>query len=294
VSSFEVVSTAPLGPNPIEYTIDPGLPPQLVSNEKVGSPDAREFFRVGKLIPAGQVVVTVPPKTGVAEALAIMNKNGFSQLPVVAGNTVIGVFTFRSLALRLANLRPQDNPLNAHVDDLVDPPSFVRASEEVEEILAPLDRDGFVIVGHEKHMDGVVTATDMFNFLWKTTQPFVLLQDIEFAIRYLMRSACGSGEELAERIAVALNPEVEAPCSALDELTLGQTLTVLRHGDNFGRCFSTTFGDNRALVNRYLDHTPAIRNKVFHFRDDITDEERTILFDTRLWLWRRVEIAKAR
>ena len=85
----------------------------------------REFFRVASLIPGGQDVVSVPPGTRVRDALALMTAHGFSQLPVIAGRTVIGVFTFRSLALGLASVRRQDDPLDAAVDDLVEDLGFV-------------------------------------------------------------------------------------------------------------------------------------------------------------------------
>ena len=119
-----------------------------------------------------------------------------------------------------------------------------RASDEVGEILARLDRDGAVLVGDETNVVAVATTADVMTFLWETTRPFVLLQDIELAVRDLIRSACPASDELARRIAAAFGSEREAPPSTLEELTMGELLNVLLHGDNFGQCFRRTFGES--------------------------------------------------
>ena len=150
------------------------------------------FFHVGRLIPSDQDVVTIAPGTTVADALEMMRKHDFDQLPVVAGNRVVGVFTYRSLAFGLANVRRHDDPQYVPVDDLLEDLQFVRASEEVGPIIDHLNRDGAVLVGDEDRLRAVATATDVTSFLWRATRPFVLLQDIELALRELMRSACST------------------------------------------------------------------------------------------------------
>ena len=56
------------------------------------------FHRINRIIPTNQKLLTVPPKCKVREAVALMRAHGFSQIPVVEGNEVLGVFSFRSLA----------------------------------------------------------------------------------------------------------------------------------------------------------------------------------------------------
>ena len=48
-----------------------------------------------RLLPEKQIVVWVTPETSAREALALMRKHGFSQLPVVQGSTVLGLFRSR-------------------------------------------------------------------------------------------------------------------------------------------------------------------------------------------------------
>ena len=56
------------------------------------------FHQAKSLIPKDQNLKTIPPEMPVSEALAILRQNRFSQLPVVAGNAVLGVFSYRSFS----------------------------------------------------------------------------------------------------------------------------------------------------------------------------------------------------
>src|SRR5262245_49483591 len=53
---------------------------------------AELFHRLKRLIPENQTVTTVGPNASVAETLKIMRKGGFSQVPVVEGTPVLGLF----------------------------------------------------------------------------------------------------------------------------------------------------------------------------------------------------------
>jgi CBS domain-containing protein len=255
------------------------------------SPQLREFFRVVRLIPDEQRPVTVPTGTRVREALVIMANGNFSQVPVLAGDVVAGVFSYRSLAQHLPNVRRQDDPLDELVDDMLEDLTYVRATADVGDILASLGRDGAVLIGDEDDLLGIATTTDAIDFFWRTARPFVLVQDIELAVRDLMRVACPDADEMARRIAKSVN--VHGP-RTIDELSLGDLIAVLTNGENFGQRFSSTFGQNRLLVLTCLEAVRDIRNQVFHFRDDVSIEQLESLTSARAWLARKVRIARSR
>lgn len=253
----------------------------------------REFFRVAKLVPADQEPISVPVGTSVREALRHMAEGGFSQIPVMAGDEVVGVFSHRSLAQNLHHIRRQDDPLDAQVDDLLDDLEFVRATADVGDVLGYLGRDGAVLIGDEGNLVAVATATDAIDFFWQTARPFVLLQDIELAVRDLMRAACPDPGELAARITAALEGVAEEG-ARLEELSLGQMLSVLTSGENFARHFSATFGQSRSIVLAHMEAVREIRNQVFHFKDDVSVDQLETLAAARVWLSRKVRAARNR
>lgn len=249
----------------------------------------RQFFRVARIIPPDQEVLGISPGTKVRAALELMSGRGFSQLPVMAGGTVIGVFTYRSLAQHLENVRRQDDPLDMAVDELLEDLSFVRPGADIGEVMHLIDRDDAILVGDEQRLLAVATAADVTQFLWQTTRPFIIIRDIELAIRDLMHHACPSVDELSGRIASALSkPQEKGAAKILEDLTLGQIILVLINTDNFGQCFRAAFGGNRDLVRSKLDSTCSIRNKVFHFLGDISPDEMEVLLTTWRWLERKI------
>jgi hypothetical protein len=132
-----------------------------------------------------------------------------------------------------------------------------------------------------------VTSADAVEFLWQATKPFVLIQEIELAVRHLMQSAC-TGEDLADRIRAIPLPNRNPVPTTLVELSLGEMINVLTHGPNFGEYFRRTFGQSRELVLSYLQGVPKIRNQVFHFRDDASVEQLEALLNARDWLLRKI------
>jgi predicted transcriptional regulator len=265
-----------------------------IRGEGEDAPSSWKFLRVARIIPADQEIRSVQPGTKVRVALDLMNKYGFSHLPVVAGQRVIGVFTYRSLARNMLSIRSQGSPLDMSVDDLVEDLRFARPEEEVSEVMESIERDGAILLGDDDHLLAIATASDMAQFLWDAAKPFILVRDIELAVRNLIHHACPSQTELRSRISMAL-PAQEASNhgSTLEDLTLGQVISVLLQGQNFGQCFKRTFGNNRDLVRGRLESVRLIRNKVFHFTGNVSTQEMQSLLSTWRWLERKVFIVEA-
>lgn len=247
------------------------------------------FIRVRQLVPAEQEIVTIAADAPVGEALTLMADRGFDQVPVTNGTTVVGVFSYRSLALNLGVVRRQDDPLTYPVGDFLEELRFVRPMSDVEEILPALISQGAVLVGDDDNLLALVTATDLGDILWHTSKQFMILREIELAMRYLVRSACESEQELRTCLAEAAPPGV-APPTSLEELTFGELIGVVNHPARFGRTFTRTFGGSRELMFATLDPVREARNKVFHFRGEVTPDESALVMAARVWLHRRVRM----
>ena len=80
---------------------------------------AEYFHRVVSVIPAGQSILSVSPDTTVAKAIKLMRAHDYSQVPVLAGEAVLGVFSYRSLVTNL--LKHPDSPIvSAYQKELTD------------------------------------------------------------------------------------------------------------------------------------------------------------------------------
>jgi CBS domain-containing protein len=265
----------------------------IVPGEGKDVPSPREFLRVAKVVPADQEILSVLPGTKVREALDLMDERGFSQLPVVVGGTVIGVFSYRSLAHGLRAIRSQDDPLELPIDELLEDLVFARPAASLSEVLDWIERDGAILLGDDDNLIAVATASDVARFLWETTYPFILIRDIELAVRDLMRRACRSESELQQSIDGVLPHPEDKDGKMLEDLTLGQLIRVLLDSANFDQYFHRTFGRSSYLVESKLDRARIIRNSVFHFVGDVPAEEMRRLYTTWRWLERKALTAKA-
>src|SRR5438132_727639 len=97
---------------------------------KVVSPDSATakqesvtqlFHRLNRVLPDEQIITTIAASTKVFDALRLMKSKSYSQLPVVEGNEVLGVFSFRSLAEGAVRLGKQKVELgDLPVDEFVE------------------------------------------------------------------------------------------------------------------------------------------------------------------------------
>ncbi|NQU25466.1 MAG: CBS domain-containing protein [Candidatus Nealsonbacteria bacterium] len=73
-----------------------GRPPTTIASD---SPSVTELFhRVNSVIPDEQELVTVDLEMAVADALDLLEKHGFSQVPVVVGREVLGLFSHQTFS----------------------------------------------------------------------------------------------------------------------------------------------------------------------------------------------------
>lgn len=250
------------------------------------------MLRVARLIPAAQTVATIQADTLVRDALELMRLQNFDQMPVVAGSRVIGVFSYRSLAASLEHLRSSQDPLDQRVEDALVDLEFVRASQDVGPIFQLLERDGAVLVGDEENLAAVMTLSDASSYLWQVTRPFVLIQDVELAVRSLMEGACVRKAILPESLVADLPDDRTAGVAegrTLAQFSMGELFGVLFNGKNYNTVFREAFGQNRSIAASALTPVREIRNKVFHFRDEVIVEELEVLVAARQYLRRRLD-----
>ena len=254
------------------------------------------FHLVNSLLPDEQSILSVRPDTHVRDALELMRQHGFSQLPVMEADLVLGVFSYRSFAKRVAELGKVDLD-RMEVDDCIEDLEFVRVTDELERTFLYLDRDGAVLVGDPDRLIAVATPTDLIQYLYSLTHPFVLIQEIELVLRRLV-SAAVAKEEFVNYIRRAVSSNYkgreERIPTQLEELTCAELVLTVINSANYADSFSGLLGSNRDSARGYLGRISDIRNDVFHFRRPITDDDVQVLANARTWLLRKARAVEAR
>lgn len=254
------------------------------------------FHLVKKVLPEAQELVTFPAGKPVSEALALMRERNFNQVPVVEGNEVLGVFSYRSFAQGLIKLPENErNLLSLPVEEFLEDLNFTQITDELTALLDEFDLKDAVLVGSAERLQGIITAVDALWYFYEVASPYIILREIELAIRELIRSSA-SKDELQQCINMSLKEHYEKSGRSVptcqEEMTFEDYLNLLRFKGTWEK-FATAFGESSNLVCAKLKPLPELRNVVFHFRREITIEEYDLLRDVRDWLLKRIKKLEA-
>jgi CBS domain-containing protein len=272
----------PLDDTPAIETVEP-----VSTRPTGGSRLADLFHRINSVIPEAQEVVTVAPSTSAEEALALLEQHRFSQVPVVRGGEVLGSFSYRSFARGAVELQQGHGALGElPVEEFMEALDIAHATDELASIFDALDRDDAVLIGAPNDLQAVVTPLDVLRYLYRLTEPYVQLGEIERSLRVVVDASVDDGQ-LAECARHALKREYEGRESDLparvEDMTLGELVSIIRDGRNWQH-FEPLLGSRRELVAARLRPLPGLRNDVLHFRRELSEEERATIAVARNWL----------
>lgn len=246
------------------------------------------FHMVRSLIPGDQKAVTVTPETTVAEAVEIMKEHGFSQLPVVSGNAVLGNFSYRSLTSKLLQLKTVDADLrDLPVDEFMEWSTFVQPTDKWEATLEILNREDAVLVGNRDNLQGIVTSMDVLTYLHRLASPFVMLAEIELSLRRIIE-ACVDGETLRKCTVNSLASKyaVENMPPSPSAMTFNDYVSIIGDSRNWPY-FEPAFGKGnwmRKNTIARLTEVRDLRNVTFHFKRQLDQQDYTTLAKHRDWL----------
>ena len=257
------------------------------------------FHRINRIIPQNQVLLTVLPSCRARDAVALMQQHGYSQVPVVDNGEVFGVFSFRSFARHAAGAsldewtRQKCAPGDLRVDDCLEQFQFARVTEEMDSVFYAMDRDSGVLVGTPERLVGVLTPMDFLRYLHQVASPFVMVSEIELALRALIRIAMSEEEIVvaAKRCLTGAYGAQDSLPTALEDMSFDNYQSLISHGETWTH-FEPVLGGTRTRASGKLKEINAIRNDIFHFKREITLQDHQTLADHRNWLLNKIKQAE--
>ena len=253
------------------------------------------FHRLNSLIPDEQKLETIPPSMAAAEAIDLMRKRRFSQLPVVEENEVLGVFSYRSFALEVVKMDKEKVPPGSLlVEDFIEKISFARVTDEFNEVFNCLDHDDAVLIGEPNRLQAIVVPMDVLRYLYGVANPYVLVGELELGIRGLMRWCQGDGQlaECAKKSLSSIYTPERLP-SRLEDMTFNDYVQIIGDGRNWLQ-FETAFGSTRERTRGKLERIRDLRNDLFHFKREVSVQDHEELANYRDWLLRRIRMTEAK
>jgi predicted transcriptional regulator len=280
-------------PEPVPFN---ELRQKLIESDRLSG----HFHVVNRILPEDQVVTSVPPDTKAGDALKLMEEHGFSQIPVVEGDSVLGLFSYRAFALEVANSTSHKlDPTSLSVEEFLahDTPQYASLDDEFRGLISILDTKDAVIVSGPENLVAILTPMDVLRYLYSVANVFVLLEEIEFTVRALIMEALTDPDMFSACVTKALSEsykdkDKELP-QRVEDMTFDEYIWLIRHGDNWPY-FEPVFGSSRDRVNGRLSPIRELRNDVFHFRRELSSEDHQRLSACRDWLFRCIRKTSAR
>lgn len=257
------------------------------------------FHRINRIIPEDQAVLTILPGCKVRDAIALMRKHGYSQVPVVDNGEVLGVFSFRSFAQEAAAAtleswtKQKCAPGDLPVDEFLEQFEFARVTEEMSRVFDAMHRDNGVLVGTPERLVGILTPMDFLRYLYHVASPFVMVSEIELALRALIRIALRPDQLVAAAkrcLSSAYGGEDKVPTS-LEDMTFDSYQSLISHSESWPD-LEPVFGGTRTRASAKLKEVGAIRNDLFHFKREITKPDHETLAVHRNWLLSKIKQAE--
>lgn len=248
----------------------------------------RVFHRVNTILPEDQEALFVSFETSVADVLALMKAKNFSQIPIKAGDEVLGVFSYRSFVNKIPEIIGEKvNLEQLQVGDFIEKIDFVDVLEDLTRTLDLLDKKDVVLVGSRNTLKGLLTSIDLVRYLYKLSSPFVLLSEIELALRNILRS-CASQEQLQEMAKITLSKvyQPDKMPGSIEEMTFNDYVQVIGDGRTW-KSFEGAFGTGdwkRKNTRTKLEEIRDLRNDTFHFKRDLLETDISQLISYRDWI----------
>lgn len=215
-------------------------------------------YRIGKLPAANKKPLSVKPDSLIREAITLMIRSDFSQLPVMTTDREVkGMFSWKSLASRTSLGR-----CGERVSDFMDPhtelsseTSIFAAVQVIAEAECALIRDQTRLIA------GLITTYDLALQFGQLGEPFLLLGEIENHVRNLIE-----GKFTLEQLVEVRDPsDSERAVESVSDLTFGEYVRLLEKPERWD---GLDLEMDRAVFTHDLTEIRRIRNDVMHFDPD--------------------------
>jgi predicted transcriptional regulator len=222
-------------------------------------------FRIGRLPAANKKIVGVNQNDTLQKAVALLQLNDFSQLPVMHGEREVkGVITWKAIGTRLASGKDFSTVGYCHEEARV-----VDSNRTLFDVIPIIVEFGYVLVRdqRDRKITGIVTASDLSLEFQALSEPFLLLREIELHIRKLLDAKLDTAD--LDKI---MTPQVTSrKAQNFADLSFGEYVRLIQHPGCWSRLGLTV--DSGVLIG-LLEEIRIIRNDVMHFDPDpMTAEE---------------------
>lgn len=223
--------------------------------------------------------VTAPQLKSVAaedtirDVVEEMLSEGYSQMGVKRDEELIGTISYRSIARTvLITEALYDSPRDLGdraVETAVETPPVIESGANLSELLSILGERSYVLVEEDEKPTKIITDYNLREYWRRSTEPFLLIEETELALRDIINSEFE--EDLEEALYdLSTNAENLREVDTLEDCSFSHYKQFIseRWDDGFDAYFNQRQDFIRNLINTLSEN----RNQLFHFRIEDREE----------------------
>ncbi len=233
--------------------------------------------KIGMLKSANKLPVSVCRDDQIEKAVSLMLMNDYSQLPVLqGGRKVDGIISWKTIGGYYSKHSKQALVVRDCIESFVEVVEYETPLFEVTKKV--IDNEYVLVRSKDQLIKGIVTTSDVSDQFRELSEAFLLVGEIENAVRQLL-----SGKFRLSEIQKAINTEdAERLVTSLTDLTFGEYVRIFQNHDSWEKLKLSL--DRESFCER-LDTVRKIRNEIMQFRPDgISPEDIQTLADTARFL----------
>ena len=251
------------------------------------------LFPVSQLLQNKELVLTVKKDTKVRDALSLMVKNDFSQLPIIdESGELTGIITEQSIISTYFHTAGTVSILELGVDNCQAKAYTLAEDRDVFEALDMLKNAYAIIIVNEKKPIGILTAYDTTHFFRDLSEGLILVEDIEVTLRQYIESVFVTENSMQAALLQAFRPDRQdptRPAKEYDELSFGDHLQLITTEHNWEKF--APYLEPKDMFLQLMNQVGQIRNQLAHFRGRIEPLQYDALTRSRDWLSSRAKPA---
>lgn len=222
--------------------------------------------RIKILSAANKEPVTVKRDAELKEAITLMMLHNYSQLPVVSNpRSIVGYISWETIGSKITN-GVQSNAISDYMSKDVNVVDYEEPLLRAINII--IEKEFAVVQKQDKTVSGIVTIADISEQFMTSTEPFLLLEQIENHIRQIL-----DGKFLVdELINFCKIGDQERPIEHIDDLTFGDYIRIIENPEYWDKLHLSI---DRVHFIKQLEKVRKIRNDIMHFNPEgISDNQR--------------------
>ncbi len=213
---------------------------------------------------------TIAETAKLIEATTEMRLHGLDHLVVLRHREPIGVVTWKAIAE--AALRGPNAKLPELVRDVMEAVLHVDYDTDISEAIERMDKSGYVLVRNKDRTSGLVTFRDIGTWFREQFEAFIVLGDVERALRSIARAFS------LDEIRSALDATHVGEIGDVSDLTFGALLRLLDEPTRWARL---GLGLDRVKTIAAIDDARKGRNAIVHLAVDSVEQKKVVA-------WRRL------